>query len=106
MAEIVLGGGRNTFSEIRLGTTEKRSSFLYAKTPGIVSADEYRGFWIEFQTSGSFLVGRIGNDTPILDAFPGPRDLKATQVTYFGISTWNHVKGSWKFNCENQTGNK
>lgn len=93
--EIVLGGGNNTFSQIRLIKDRTKKSMKTVKTERIVSADEVRGFWIELDTLGYILLGSIGEDVPIVN-WENKRPFK---VEYVSFSTWTNVKGQWYFAC-------
>ncbi|KAL0275500.1 UNVERIFIED_CONTAM: hypothetical protein PYX00_003330 [Menopon gallinae] len=93
--EIVLGGGNNTFSEIRLGKGKTKKAKKSTKTEQILSADEPRGFWIELDTLGYILVGKIGEDMQILNW----KNKNPFQVEYISVSTWANVRGRWYFAC-------
>lgn len=98
--EVVLGGGRNVFSDIRrlrLGSTKAT-----AYTKDLLSPVELRGFWVHFDGKGILQVGKEGDDFPfLLWADPSPLDIR-----YFSFSTWTGVVGKWLYDCpiENDTG--
>ncbi|XP_034035690.1 C3 and PZP-like alpha-2-macroglobulin domain-containing protein 8 [Thalassophryne amazonica] len=88
MIEIVLGGRQNTRSWISLGKLGE--VLVSASTPGILSWDEFRGFWISWK-GGIVQVGhglQPTNESVILQwagQFPG-------QVRHIGFSTgWGSV---------------
>ncbi|CAB3385729.1 Hypothetical predicted protein [Cloeon dipterum] len=91
--EIVLGAGRNSFSDLRrLQRTGTRSTL---PTADILSPLELRGFWIRLSSDGFIGVGKEGDDVPFL-AWRDPEPLK---IQYFSFCTWNGVFGRWEFNC-------
>ncbi|XP_071343784.1 C3 and PZP-like alpha-2-macroglobulin domain-containing protein 8 isoform X1 [Trachinotus anak] len=88
MLEIVLGGRQNTRSWISLG--KMGEPLVSASTPGILSWDEFRSFWISWK-GGVVQVGHglhPSNESVILHwagQFPG-------QVRHIGFSTgWGSV---------------
>ncbi|TDH08472.1 hypothetical protein EPR50_G00098170 [Perca flavescens] len=88
MLEIVLGGRQNTRSWISLG--KMGEPLISAATPGILSWDEFRSFWISWK-GGVVQVGHglhPSNESVILQwagQFPG-------QVRHIGFSTgWGSV---------------
>ncbi|PNF40554.1 hypothetical protein B7P43_G07971, partial [Cryptotermes secundus] len=91
--EVVLGGGKNVFSDIRrlrLGSTKAT-----AYTKDLLSPVELRGFWVHFDGKGILQVGKEGDDFPFLFwADPSPLDIR-----YFSFSTWTGVVGKWLYDC-------
>ncbi|KAG7488064.1 hypothetical protein MATL_G00029970 [Megalops atlanticus] len=88
MLEIVLGGRQNTRSWISLG--KMGEPVVSAATPGILSWDEFRSFWISWR-GGVVQVGhglQPSNETVILQ-WAGPLP---GQVRHIGFSTgWGSV---------------
>ncbi|KAJ8419039.1 hypothetical protein AAFF_G00005380 [Aldrovandia affinis] len=88
MLEIVLGGRQNTRSWISLGKMGEQVAS--APTPGILSWDEFRSFWISWRGDG-VQVGhglQPSNETVILQ-WAGPL---SGQVRHIGFSTgWGSV---------------
>ena len=86
----VLGAGGNTYSGIRLsklGHTE-----VAADTPDLLSASEFRDFFISFDHAGTLEIGR-GEQEPFLtythsDPYP---------IRFIGFSTGFGSTGTWEF---------
>ncbi|XP_059487548.1 neuronal acetylcholine receptor subunit beta-3-like isoform X2 [Neocloeon triangulifer] len=91
--EIVLGAGRNTFSDIRRALRTGTKSNL--QTPELLSGFEPRSFWIRLSGDGTIGVGKEGDDTPFM-AWQDPQPLK---IKFFAFCTWNGVFGKWEYNC-------
>ncbi|KAF4532931.1 hypothetical protein B566_EDAN015643, partial [Ephemera danica] len=91
--EIVLGAGRNSFSDIR--RMRKTGTRVTQTTPGIVSATDLRGFWIRVSSDGTIDVGIEGDDM----AFMGWRDPQPLPIHYFAFCTWTGVVGKWEYDC-------
>ncbi|CAH1259009.1 PKDREJ [Branchiostoma lanceolatum] len=93
MYEIVIGGWSNTQSVIRRspdGNIEATAS-----TPGIVSANEFRDFWVSWTDDGTIAVGREGESSPFMQW----RDPAPLGVGYFGYSTGYGSTGEFRFPC-------
>ncbi|KAJ4447965.1 hypothetical protein ANN_09975 [Periplaneta americana] len=91
--EVVLGAGRNTFSDIR--RLRRSSTKATARTVDILSPVELRGFWVHVSYKGDIQVGKEGDDVPFLfwtDPTPLP-------VLYFSFCTWTGVVGKWLYDC-------
>lgn len=96
--EIVIGGGNNTFSDIRrLQRAQAKST---VSTESLLSPDEYRGFWIQVKVNGVISVGKIDNDLP----FMFWNDPEPLAVRYFSFCTWPGVIGNWAYDCPNEEG--
>ncbi|XP_019613501.1 PREDICTED: thyroid peroxidase-like [Branchiostoma belcheri] len=95
MYEIVIGGWSNTKSAIRLGKQGETRALV--STPGIISATEYRTFWINLAPDGTISVGKGGVSQP----FMSWRDPNPIRVSYAGYSTRSGATGRWKF-CSNE----
>ncbi|XP_063226090.1 acetylcholine receptor subunit alpha-like [Bacillus rossius redtenbacheri] len=91
--EIVLGGGRNTFSEVR--RSRRTSTAAAVATSDLLSAAELRGFWVRLRPSGMLEVGERGSDLPFL-FWKDPHPLR---IRYFSFSTWTGVAGKFLFDC-------
>lgn len=101
MYEIVLGAGRNTFSDIR--RLRRSSTKATARTRDLLSPVELRGFWVHFNGKGILQVGKEGDELPFLFwTDPDPID-----IHYFSFCTWTGVVGKWLYACpiEKDTGN-
>lgn len=99
--EIVLGGGRNTFSDIR--RLRRSATKATARTMDLLSPVELRGFWVHFNGKGILQVGKEGDELPFLFwTDPAPLD-----IHYFSFCTWTGVVGKWLYACPiaNDTGN-
>nr|CAD7460963.1 unnamed protein product [Timema tahoe] len=91
--EIVLGAGRNTFSDIRrLQKTKTKSTAI---TPDILSSTNLKGFWIRYFVKGLIEVGEVGNDVPFLFW----QDTEPLTIRFFSFCTWGGVAGKWIFDC-------
>ncbi|KAG7203042.1 hypothetical protein KM043_010167 [Ampulex compressa] len=88
MYEVFIGGWSNSKSVIRKNRT--KPEVAEAETPGILSADEYRGFWIRW-TDGVLTVGKEGESGPFLE-FADPEPFG---ITYFGVCTGWGATGEW-----------
>nr|XP_006813569.1 PREDICTED: macrophage mannose receptor 1-like [Saccoglossus kowalevskii] len=89
MYQIVIGGWSNSRSVIRLCTACDHKAD--EQTPGILSATEWRGFWIIF-TNGFIRVGRQGEG-----AFMEWQDPNPLPVYYVGYSTGYGHTGEFRF---------
>nr|XP_006816218.1 PREDICTED: uncharacterized protein LOC102809517 [Saccoglossus kowalevskii] len=92
MYEIVLGASGNTRSVIRRGSlsNEKKS----VQTPGIVSMNEWRSFWISW-SNGEIKVGREGEAPFIQWKDPDP-----LPVNFVGYSTGWGSEGEFRLCVE------
>ena len=84
--EVVIGGWGNTKSAIRRGNQGRE--LASAETPSIISADEWRGFWISTrmteENSLEITFGKIGQAIPLmLGIDPDPVDMQ-----YLGLASW------------------
>ncbi|XP_078684912.1 uncharacterized protein LOC144918226 isoform X1 [Branchiostoma floridae x Branchiostoma belcheri] len=95
MYEIVIGLWSNTKSAIRRG--KRGENHALVSTPGIISATEYRTFWINLAPDGTVSVGKGGDAQP----FMSWRDPNPIRVYYAGYSTGWGATGRWKF-CSNE----
>ncbi|KAL0275402.1 UNVERIFIED_CONTAM: hypothetical protein PYX00_003256 [Menopon gallinae] len=91
--EIVIGGGKNSFSQIRLFPKDPKTTQY---TSNILSPIDYRGFWIKLEANQVIMVGRKGETEPFLFWVNN----QPFQIRYFAFTTWNNVKGEWYFNCK------
>ncbi|KAK0072402.1 hypothetical protein PV325_011412, partial [Microctonus aethiopoides] len=60
------------------------------ETPGILNADEFRGFWIRWN-GDALTVGKEGEQVPILDV----HDADIYGIRYFGLCTGWGASGEW-----------
>jgi len=99
--EIVLGAGKNTFSDIR--RMRRTATKATAHTVDLLSPVELRGFWLNYNGKGNLQVGKEGDEFPFLFwTDPSPLDIQ-----YFSFCTWTGVVGKWLYACPvaNDTGN-
>ncbi|KAF7281181.1 uncharacterized protein LOC143198744 [Rhynchophorus ferrugineus] len=88
MYEIFIGGWGNSKSIIRKNRT--KPDVAETPTPNILSADEFRGFWIRW-SNGTITVGREGDVTPFLSW----SDRENVRIEYIGICTGWGATGNW-----------
>ncbi|XP_034946621.1 uncharacterized protein [Chelonus insularis] len=88
MYEVFIGGWSNSKSVIR--KNRAKPEVVEVETPGILSNDELRGFWIRWQP-GVITVGKEGEPSPFLTA----EDYEISPFTYFGICTGWGATGEW-----------
>ncbi|KAJ2937554.1 hypothetical protein O0L34_g18638 [Tuta absoluta] len=103
--EIVVGGGGNKFTELRRNL--RRNAKASAKTMGILSAIEFRAFYIKISDSGYIEFGREGDPLPVLSY----NDLNPINVKFFSFAAWNGVEAKFLYDCPppsayNSTDNK
>ncbi|KAL6957284.1 hypothetical protein U1Q18_052037 [Sarracenia purpurea var. burkii] len=94
--EIVLGSAGNAASEIRRG--QKAENKTKVATANVISGDEWRGFWIRVKSDGIIMVGKEGDDWPIMFW----QDPKPLPVKYYGFSSWTGVEASWEHQCPSE----
>ncbi|XP_018343738.1 PREDICTED: C3 and PZP-like alpha-2-macroglobulin domain-containing protein 8 isoform X2 [Trachymyrmex septentrionalis] len=88
MYEVFIGGWNNSKSVVR--KNRAKPEVAETETPGILSADEYRGFWIRWG-NGVLTVGKEGESDPFLSyADPEPFG-----IGYFGVCTGWGATGEW-----------
>ncbi|EGI57249.1 C3 and PZP-like alpha-2-macroglobulin domain-containing protein 8 [Acromyrmex echinatior] len=88
MYEIFIGGWNNSKSVVR--KNRAKPEVAETETPGILSADDYRGFWIRWD-NGVLTVGKEGESNPFLSyADPEPFG-----IGYFGVCTGWGATGEW-----------
>jgi len=96
--EIVLGGGANSFCDLR--RSSRMTSMVTLTTPKILYLRNPTGFWIRFtQSSGLIEIGKVGENLPFIfwtDPTPIP-------VKYFSFSAWDGVVCKWLYNCQSTT---
>ncbi|XP_035778418.1 uncharacterized protein LOC118459280 [Anopheles albimanus] len=86
LLEVLIGGVNNTKSHIRSGAGE----LVEKPTPAILSANEYRGFWIHWNDQ-TVTVGKEGSREPILTY-----DVeKISPIKFVSVGTDNDIRGSW-----------
>ncbi|XP_068981979.1 uncharacterized protein [Bombus flavifrons] len=88
MYEVFIGGWSNSKSVIRKNRT--KPDVAEADTPGILSADETRGFWIRWG-DGVISVGKEGEPS----AFLTYADPEPFGIGYFGVCTGWGASGEW-----------
>ncbi|XP_001950122.2 neuronal acetylcholine receptor subunit beta-4 [Acyrthosiphon pisum] len=94
--EIVLGGGSNTFCDIRK-FDGKLTSVETVGPKKILDAANPVGFWVRAsKQSGLIEVGRNGENLPIIFW----KDPEPIPVNYYSFSSWGPVVGKWIFKCK------
>lgn len=88
MYEVFIGGWSNSKSVIRKNRT--KPDVAEVDTPGILSADEFRGFWIRWN-DGAISVGKEGDPS----AFLTYADPEPFGIGYFGVCTGWGASGEW-----------
>lgn len=88
MYEIFLGGWGNQKSIIR--KNRSKPDVAEAETGGILSADEFRGFWVRWN-AGTISAGREGDSRPFLTF----SDSEHVPISYVGVCTGWGANGSW-----------
>ncbi|XP_022082062.1 secretory phospholipase A2 receptor-like [Acanthaster planci] len=92
MYEIVICGWGNTHSAIR--RCSQCQNLVYVSTPNFLSANEFRGFWVNYDMStGQLDVGKEGQ----ADAFMSWTDPSPLDVKYVGYSTGFGHAGEFQF---------
>uniref|UniRef100_A0A1B6IBI0 Farnesoic acid O-methyl transferase domain-containing protein n=1 Tax=Homalodisca liturata TaxID=320908 RepID=A0A1B6IBI0_9HEMI len=77
--EIVLGAGKNTFSDIRRRRRAATKTSAYTKD--ILSGTEQREFWVRMNHQGMISVGHEGEDLPFMEW----QDPDPLLILYFSI---------------------
>ncbi|XP_043277425.1 uncharacterized protein [Venturia canescens] len=88
MYEVFIGGWGNSKSVIRKNRT--KPEVAEADTPGILSNDEFRGFWVRWHEN-NLAVGKEGESTPFL----AYQDSEHLRVGCFGVCTGWGAEGEW-----------
>ncbi|XP_076284165.1 uncharacterized protein LOC143210832 isoform X3 [Lasioglossum baleicum] len=88
MYEVFIGGWSNAKSVIRKNKTKPEAAEV--ETPGILSPDEFRGFWIRWG-DGAISVGKEGEPS----AFLTYTDPDPFGIGYFGVCTGWGASGEW-----------
>ncbi|KAM3962178.1 uncharacterized protein ACR2FA_003674 [Aphomia sociella] len=91
--EIVVGGGGNTFTELRRNL--KRNAKTSSKTHGILSNAELRGFYIKISKDGLISFGREGEILPIISFY----DVDPLNIKYMSFASWNGVDAKFLYDC-------
>lgn len=91
MYEVVIGGWGNTQSVIR--TCGQCAHVAEVQTIGILSASEFRGFVITYESNGYIAVYKYGEGIP----FMFWTDPDPFQINYVGYSTGYGSEGEYKF---------
>lgn len=93
--EVFIGGWQNSKSAIRYNQT--KPDVAEAHTPGILNANELRGFWIRY-IDGVVTVGREGEAAALLSWYnPQP-----FFVHYVGVCTGWGANGTWQIDDQDQ----
>ncbi|KPI97751.1 Neuronal acetylcholine receptor subunit non-alpha-2 [Papilio xuthus] len=91
--EIVIGGGSNRFTELRRNL--RRNARASSKTVGILSAIEFRPFYIKVYKDGLIEFGKENEVLPVLSYF----DTNPLPVKYFSFAAWNGVEAKFLYDC-------
>jgi len=91
--EFVIGGWGNQKSVIRRGNQGKE--LATAETIDIVSAEEYRGFWISTVLRDGKLELKLGK-TGDVNALMTGLDENPVEIKYLGLASWSGVTASYK----------
>lgn len=83
-----IGGWSNSKSVVRRNRT--KPDVAEVATPDILSANEFRGFWISWD-NGTVSVGKEGSDVPFLTY----TDPDPFGIGYYGICTGWGASGTW-----------
>ncbi|XP_044740026.1 acetylcholine receptor subunit alpha-like [Chrysoperla carnea] len=92
--EIVLGGGLNTFTDIR--RQKHRNTKTTAQTKNLLSRHELRPFWLRVSTDGLIQMGNEGEEL----AFVSWKDPDPLPIRYVSFGTWTNVEAEWMFDCK------
>ncbi|XP_013190974.1 acetylcholine receptor subunit alpha-type unc-38 [Amyelois transitella] len=98
--EFVVGGGANTFTELRRNL--RKNAKASAKTFRILSNSELRGFYIKITKDGHVEFGREGKVPPIIDIY----DVDPIDVKYFSFASWNGVDARFLYDCPTPSSNE
>ena len=66
----------------------------YLQTPGIVSAEDYRSFWIQtalVEEGLELKIGKAGESVPIMTGL----DKNPVEIKYLGLASWYGVNASY-----------
>ncbi|XP_076164565.1 uncharacterized protein LOC143145254 isoform X2 [Ptiloglossa arizonensis] len=89
MYEVFIGGWSNSKSVIR--KNRSKPDVAEADTPGILSGDDFRGFWIRWG-DGAISVGKEGEPS----AFLTYTDSEPLAIGHFGVCTGWGASGEWQ----------
>uniref|UniRef100_A0A2M4BTV3 Putative farnesoic acid o-methyltransferase-like protein n=2 Tax=Anopheles marajoara TaxID=58244 RepID=A0A2M4BTV3_9DIPT len=84
--EILIGGQNNTKSQIQAGA----GALVEKPTPAILSANEFRGFWIHWNDQ-AVTVGKEGSKEPIMTYEVD----KSFPMKVVSVGTNGDIRGSW-----------
>ncbi|XP_008546651.1 uncharacterized protein LOC103570631 isoform X1 [Microplitis demolitor] len=88
MFEVFIGGWSNSKSVIR--KNRSKPDITEAETPGILDANEFRGFWIRWN-QGILTVGKEGEHSPFMTC----NDHEIAVINHFGVCTGWGAHGEW-----------
>lgn len=97
MFEVFFGGWSNSKSVIR--KNRNKPEVAEVETPGILSNDESRGFWIRWNEN-TITAGKEGEYDPLLSYI----DSEPIAVGYIGICTGWGASGDWQLEVDNMVG--
>jgi len=87
-SQVFIGGWSNSKSVIRRNRT--KPDVAEKDTPDILSANEFRGFWISWD-NGNINVGKEGHD----EEFLSYSDPDPFGIGYYGLCTGWGATGTW-----------
>ncbi|XP_059486868.1 uncharacterized protein LOC132203249 isoform X2 [Neocloeon triangulifer] len=88
--EVFIGGWDNSKCAIR--RDRAKPDRAEAETPDVLSADEFRGFWISWDSEGKIEVGREGEE----EAFLSYVEPEPFEITHYGVRTAWGANGDWE----------
>jgi len=88
MYELIIGGWKNTKSVIR--KNRSKPDVAEAETPGILSDQEYKGFWVRYDNN-TLCAGEEGNPNPFISY----TDNEFIPINYIGVCTGWGACGEW-----------
>lgn len=95
-SQVFIGGWSNTKSVIRKNRT--KPDVAETETPDILSAGEFRGFWIKWE-DGTISAGKEGEG----EAFLTYSDPEPIAIGHYGVCTGWGASGTWliegRFRC-------
>ncbi|KAL1131351.1 hypothetical protein AAG570_010969, partial [Ranatra chinensis] len=91
--EIVLGAGKNTFSDIR--RLRRASTRATTPTRNLLSDKIMQPFWVKIN-NGLISVGKDDSEIPFLSW----QDTNPLDIRYISFCTWSNVVGKWSFDCK------
>ncbi|XP_038066788.1 C3 and PZP-like alpha-2-macroglobulin domain-containing protein 8 [Patiria miniata] len=96
-AEMNIGGQNNRRSAVRsCYNVECHDAVATHDEAGLVDANEYRPFWIEYK-GGVVRVGKGGQEEAFLEWDAGAHHQRVATQVRIGIASWAKANGDWVF---------